>query len=353
LKKPPDNPGGFFVYVISWGWAKIIHKICDGLSTGPPFFLYTTPLRPVSGRILMSTTSAISGTSGQSQAALLQLIQQLRQAAAQKTSATTTSSTDTTNSSAAAQALTQFFQSSDTDGNGQLSQSELSSGLQSASSNLLSGSNLLQASDPSSGNTAQDAIQALISSIQSQLSSGTSSTDTTSPTDPKEKFAAALFKQLDGNGDGSVTQDEVESAVTKAGGTKEAADALYAKLDPDNTGSVTEQQVAENLPPPPRGGHGPHRDSDSASSSSSSGTTTYDPLDTNQDGTVSETERLAGLGITTDSADDTGSGSNTGSADSTESPGGFFAQIRKEMMNFLISLQTQAGNSSETGGASA
>ncbi|MDB5492415.1 MAG: EF-Hand, calmodulin [Micavibrio sp.] len=298
----------------------------------------------------MSTTSSVSGSS--SQAALLQLIQQMRQAAAQKTSATSTSATDTTNSSAAAQALTDFFKSSDTDGNGELSQSEFASGLQTASSSLLSGSNLLQAST-SSGNTAQDAIKALIGSIQSQLS-GTASTD------PKEKFAAALFKTLDSDGDGNVTQGEVESAVTKAGGSKEAADALYAKLDPDNTGSVSQQQLAENLPPPsPRGGHGgpPPGGGGGDSASSSSSSTTYDAADTNQDGTVSAQERLAALfGTSDESSSSTGTTDTDSDATTTASKAtddkkiqSFFTKLRSETMSFLISLQSQAGGSETNG----
>lgn len=295
----------------------------------------------------MSTTSAVSGS--QSQAALLQLIQQLRQSSAQKTSASSTSSTDTTGSSAAAQALAQFFQSSDTDGNGQLSESELSTGLQ-QNGNLLSGSTLLQAS--SGGTDAQDAIKSLIESIKSQLSGQTSQSE---GTDPHAQFAKDLFSSIDTDNDGTITKDEVETAVTKAGGTKESADALYAQIDPENTGSVSEQQFADNIPKPHHGGAGGPPPSGSGDSASASGTTTYDPADTNQDGTVSEEERLAALGISLDGSNTDVSTSGTtasSTGDTDDSTKNFFAQIRKEMMNFLISLQTQAG-SSGAGNASA
>ena len=61
------------------------------------------------------------------------------------------------------------------------------------------------------------------------------------------QLAQSLFSQIDSSGTGSITQSELEQAITAAGGTKEAADALYAKLDPNNTGSVTEPQFAQGL----------------------------------------------------------------------------------------------------------
>src|SRR5262249_2126461 len=57
-----------------------------------------------------------------------------------------------------------------------------------------------------------------------------------------------LFSEIDTSGTGSITEAGLETAVTKAGGTSQAADALYATLDPNNTGSVNEQQFSQNLP---------------------------------------------------------------------------------------------------------
>jgi Ca2+-binding EF-hand superfamily protein len=75
------------------------------------------------------------------------------------------------------------------------------------------------------------------------------------------QVAQSLFNQIS-NGSGSITQSELEQAVTSAGGTTQAADALYAKLDPNNTGSVSEQQFAQTLsqmaPHHHHGGHGGH-----------------------------------------------------------------------------------------------
>jgi Ca2+-binding EF-hand superfamily protein len=64
---------------------------------------------------------------------------------------------------------------------------------------------------------------------------------------PGGQLAQDLFSQIDRNGSGSISKADLEQAVTKAGGSKEAADALYAKLDPKGTGSVSEQQFARIL----------------------------------------------------------------------------------------------------------
>jgi Ca2+-binding EF-hand superfamily protein len=65
-----------------------------------------------------------------------------------------------------------------------------------------------------------------------------------------QQLQQRLFSKIDANGDGTVSQSELETAVTKAGGTTKGADALYAALDPNNSGSVSKQQFAQNLPLP-------------------------------------------------------------------------------------------------------
>jgi hypothetical protein len=68
------------------------------------------------------------------------------------------------------------------------------------------------------------------------------------------QIAQNMFAQTDSNGDGAITQSELEQAVTKAGGSKAGADALYAKLDPNGTGSVSQQQFIDTLQPPSAAG---------------------------------------------------------------------------------------------------
>ncbi len=109
-----------------------------------------------------------------------------------------------------------------------------------------------------------------------------------------------LFNEIDTTGSGSITKAELETAVTKAGGTTAAADALYAQLDPNNTGSVTEQQFGQNLPAPPFGGQmaaqmigfqadgwpGPG----SSNAAGSFAQNMFDKIDTDGDGSISKSE---------------------------------------------------------------
>lgn len=73
-----------------------------------------------------------------------------------------------------------------------------------------------------------------------------------------------LFGQADTDGDGTVTQKELQDVFTSRGGTSQQADALFAALDPDGTGRITEDQFESGMQQlieqaraavaPPRGG---------------------------------------------------------------------------------------------------
>ena len=117
-----------------------------------------------------------------------------------------------------------------------------------------------------------------------------------------------LFGKVDSDGDGSVSQDELQSLLEKMSGgtaskTGTSSDELFAKLDTDGDGQLSQAEfdagrasdqasgaAGGGMPPPPPGGPGGPGGAGGAQSSS----TTYDPLDTNEDGTVSLAERLAG-----------------------------------------------------------
>lgn len=108
-----------------------------------------------------------------------------------------------------------------------------------------------------------------------------------------------LFAKVDGDGDGSVSQDELQSLLEKMSGgaaskTGTSSDELFTQLDADGDGKLSQAEfdagrpseqapgMAGGMPPPPGGAQ------------AASGSTTYDPLDANEDGTVSLSERLAG-----------------------------------------------------------
>jgi len=131
-----------------------------------------------------------------------------------------------------------------------------------------------------------------------------------------------LFSKLDTNGDGTVNKDELKKLTDKikADTGQDTSDA-FSKLDSDSDGKLTKAEFEAGRPqkpaeggsapqgaggPPPAGGPGGAGGSKSASSDSQ----TYDPLDTNQDGTVSELERLVG---------DIQNAATSASSDSTDS----------------------------------
>lgn len=113
-----------------------------------------------------------------------------------------------------------------------------------------------------------------------------------------------LFGKLDTDGSGAVSQEELQALLDKVAsdhGTDSTSASsgsdMFAKLDTDGNGSLSQAefkagrpqdgqgpQGAGGMPPPPPGG---------AMGSKDTGSTSYDPLDTNEDGVVSAEERMA------------------------------------------------------------
>ncbi|MEI9990488.1 MAG: EF-hand domain-containing protein [Rhizomicrobium sp.] len=141
-----------------------------------------------------------------------------------------------------------------------------------ASSNALTGT-----AQPSLSNQILSALMGLQNAI-----GGTTSADP----------AQNLFNAMDSDGDGSVSQGEMETYVEKAGGTQGQADALYTALNPnDGSSGVTESQMASAAPQ--AGGvphHHHHHHAGGASGSGSPVDSLMSLLDGNQDGSVSQDE---------------------------------------------------------------
>jgi Ca2+-binding EF-hand superfamily protein len=167
---------------------------------------------------------------------------------------------------AAKQFQQNLFNQIDANGDGSVSKSELEQAVSKAGGTTQAADALYSVLDPGNsggfseqqfaqalpGPTLSNQVQAQMIDYQAQGWPGASATQ------PGGQLAQSLFSQIDSNGDGSISQTELEQAVTGAGGTKAAADALYAKLDPNNTGSVSEQQFAQALGQTAPHGHHHH-----------------------------------------------------------------------------------------------
>jgi Ca2+-binding EF-hand superfamily protein len=145
-----------------------------------------------------------------------------------------------------------------------------------------------------------------------------------------EAGAKELFNQVDTNSNGSVDETEMKAFTDKVkADTGHDSPTTFAKLDSNSDGKLTQAEFtagkssggskgtgraeeAENAAdtddargvkgvggPPPSGGSGAAQGFKAAGGTGGTGSTTsastsYDPLDSNHDGTVSELERLAG-----------------------------------------------------------
>lgn len=120
-----------------------------------------------------------------------------------------------------------------------------------------------------------------------------------------------LFAKVDAEGSGGVDktalQGLLDKVASRSGAAAGSAEDLFAGIDSDGSVSADElDQGMKSLMPPPsdtvafaqsRGavdGPRPPPPPSGSSSDSSSSTTTTDPLNTNEDGTVSAQERAAG-----------------------------------------------------------
>lgn len=119
-----------------------------------------------------------------------------------------------------------------------------------------------------------------------------------------------LFSKVDANSDGSVDETEM-TAFTDKMKTETGLDSpsSFTELDSDSDGLLSQTEFDTGKPsgppggagamqgaggPPAAGGPGGPGGPKGTQSTESASNTTYDPLDVNEDGTVSEMERLAG-----------------------------------------------------------
>jgi len=231
-------------------------------------------------------------------------------------------------SSNSAATLQKFFSKADTDSDSSLSKDELLGALGGTSAASDSGK-LPSAVDGLIGSLDSDSNGSLstteFSSFASQFDYGSGSALLAAQEQAgamQQQFAQNLYSSLDSDSSGGIGADELTSVLTSAGQSGTDAASLFSSLDSDEDGSISQDELSSALkqadanqpPPPPANDTGTSgtwdiastssatssgsTSSTSASSSSAAagGTTSYDPLDTNKDGYVSEQERMAAYG---------------------------------------------------------
>jgi Ca2+-binding EF-hand superfamily protein len=114
-----------------------------------------------------------------------------------------------------------------------------------------------------------------------------------------------LFAKVDTDSDGSVSKDELKVLTDKIQeDTGQDLSEDFAKLDTDSDGQLSQTEFEAGRPQPPEGSQGAQGPGGpggprgpggpGGAQGAASSDTTYDALDTNQDGTVSEVERMVG-----------------------------------------------------------
>ncbi len=280
-----------------------------------------------------------------------------------------------------------MFAKADTSGDGTVDKSELSAlltqnGAKSASSTDTSAA-FTQMDANGNGSLSSDELQQGMEKLRPPRSTvAFAQSRETSGSNPMEAF----FSTLDSDGDGSLNTTELKALADQVktetgvdvtdklsqlasdnGGTV-SKDAFMVAMRPDGPPASDSTASASGTTdgtkgappaggPPPGGGPGgppPAGGGGAKGTSSVSGTdsssTTYDALDTNQDGTVSEMERLVGALSASSSASssDTSAASTTTSAETAASARFDLAQFASHMYAEMARNWSSADTASST-----
>lgn len=102
------------------------------------------------------------------------------------------------------------------------------------------------------------------------------------------KFQEDLFKSIDSDSDGSISKDELTSALSSSDDSDSSIDVddLLARLDSDSSGGISQDELSAAMPPPPGGMGG-------AGGMGGSSEDLISSLDSNGDGVISADELAA------------------------------------------------------------
>lgn len=171
-----------------------------------------------------------------------------------------------------------------------------------------------------------------------------------------------LFSKVDTDSDGAVSQDELQVLTDKIkseSGQDVSQD--FSLLDADGSGSLSQAEFDAGRPQPPAGAQGsqgaqgpsdpsgpggpPPSGGPSGAGKTESSSTTYDSLDTNQDGTVSEMERMVGElqeAVANLASSSDASGNTTTNQQIAELAQKIYAQVAEGLTESTRTLSTSA-----------
>jgi Ca2+-binding EF-hand superfamily protein len=134
-------------------------------------------------------------------------------------------------------------------------------------------------SAPASGSGGSNQISPQTMSALLDAQSQAGATGSTASQRPSQALND-LFSSIDGNGDGSISQQEFENALGAGGTNLAAADKVFGELDSNKDGSVSLDELKQALQGAGghHGGHHHHMHAANGSSSSSTDPDNTDPL---------------------------------------------------------------------------
>jgi len=135
-----------------------------------------------------------------------------------------------------------------------------------------------------------------------------SGTAAPSSTTAAQNGLSKLVSAMDTDGDGSISQSEMESYIQGKGGTQAQADSLFTALNQGGTGNLTQAQLSQDLQNAPAGPHGHHHHhhQEQQASAGNVASQLMQAMDTNGDSSISQSEFenfVTSIGGTTDEAD--------------------------------------------------
>ena len=151
-------------------------------------------------------------------------------------------------------------------------------------------------------------VLGLLLMMQSDPSSGTANASSSAAASTSTSPLSSLVSAIDTDGDGTISQSELETYIEGQGGTQAQADALYAGLDQNGSGNLTQTQLASDLQnaAPVHHGHHHHHHGAAGASSGQVGSQLVQAMDSNGDGSVDQSEFesfVTALGGTASQAD--------------------------------------------------